>query len=194
MSKKKCKLKRKLHKSVKDKYHNCFYCGIELDRNKRTVDHLEPLAKGGLDIEENLVVSCKRCNRNKSDLTLDEFIKLSLQGYFDPENVLKRRRERIHSPIVAKIKDKVEFVDKVVNINDVFISSFLLQPKLSSVRLRRNHYLKTGKFSKTAIAEEVILNNGKIAYILRQGYINYLILKELKETTMELKIYKTNKQ
>ena len=195
MSKKRSKGKgaRKLYKRIKDKYYNCFYCGIDLERNKRTVDHLIPLAKGGLDIEENLVVSCKRCNRNKSDLTLDEFIELSLQGYFDPENVLKRNREKIHSPIVAKIKDEVEFVDKVVDIKDVSISSILLQPKVASIRLRRKHYLETGKFNKTAIAEEIILKNGKTVYRLRQGYINYLILKELKETTMELRVYKTNK-
>jgi len=31
------------------------------------LDHLVPCNAGGLSIEENLVVSCRECNRRKSD-------------------------------------------------------------------------------------------------------------------------------
>ena len=194
MSSKRKKLNTKLHDKIKEKYHYCFYCGKYLEKNKRTVDHIEPVSKGGKDIEENIVVSCKRCNSNKSDYSLHEFIRLSLEGYFEPEAILKRQQERITSPMVTKIKDEVEFTTKIVNINDVSISVNTVPPNGYSVRARRKHYLETGVFKKTAIAEEVTLKNGRTIYRLRQGYINYLILKELQEKTMELKVYKQKKE
>ena len=189
MRKKRKKLNTKLHERIKDKYHYCFYCGKHLEKEKRTVDHIEPISKDGKDIEENIVVACRRCNTNKSDYTLDEFIKLSLEGYFEPEAILKRQQARICSPILISIKDEVEFVKKTVNINDVSVSMNTVPPNENSLRARRNHYIKTGTFNKSSIAEEITLSNGHTTYRLRQGYINYLILKEFKEKTMELKVY-----
>jgi len=41
--------------------HICQYCGQEAD----TVDHVIPRRLGGLDSDDNLVASCKRCNLSK---------------------------------------------------------------------------------------------------------------------------------
>lgn len=42
----------------------CAYCGSPAD----TVDHVQPLADGGLEYSEhNLVAACKRCNSAKRD-------------------------------------------------------------------------------------------------------------------------------
>lgn len=52
----------------------CFYCKEPLLFEKLTLDHKKPISRGGLDIEENLVASCKACNEIKGHLTAEEFI------------------------------------------------------------------------------------------------------------------------
>lgn len=50
----------------------CVYCGND-NRKTLTLDHVIPQSKGGKDTWENLVTACKRCNGEKSDLTLEEY-------------------------------------------------------------------------------------------------------------------------
>lgn len=49
--------------------HTCEFCGVtETDvGGKLTVDHFQPMAKGGDDSLENLVYCCARCNQYKLD-------------------------------------------------------------------------------------------------------------------------------
>ena len=49
--------------------HMCQYCGAHHDL---TLDHVQPKSRGGLDIWENLVAACTRCNNHKGDRTPDE--------------------------------------------------------------------------------------------------------------------------
>lgn len=50
--------------------YECYWCGMDAD----TVDHIIPVAKGGLDIDDNLVAACRKCNFSKRDKLPDEFI------------------------------------------------------------------------------------------------------------------------
>jgi len=59
----------------------CYWCGADAT----TVDHLVPVAKGGLDIDENLVAACAKCNYAKQDKMPDEFV-LSRAGLFSEAN------------------------------------------------------------------------------------------------------------
>lgn len=47
----------------------CEFCGVsEVDTGgKLTVDHFQPISKGGDDSLENLVYCCSRCNLHKAD-------------------------------------------------------------------------------------------------------------------------------
>lgn len=51
--------------------YTCIYC------NKRggilEVDHIIPFSKGGSDSLSNLVTSCRKCNRQKKDKSVEEF-------------------------------------------------------------------------------------------------------------------------
>lgn len=49
----------------------CVYCGDE--KGPFEADHVIPRAKGGLDLLNNLVCACRRCNRSKKDKTLEEW-------------------------------------------------------------------------------------------------------------------------
>jgi 5-methylcytosine-specific restriction endonuclease McrA len=50
----------------------CVYCGCD-NRKTLTLDHVIPQSKGGKDAWDNLVTACKKCNSEKSNLTLEEY-------------------------------------------------------------------------------------------------------------------------
>ena len=57
-----------LKKKVKRKHKVCFICKQPFNaENKPTLEHKIPLAKGGSNREDNLVASCRECNRKKGD-------------------------------------------------------------------------------------------------------------------------------
>lgn len=43
----------------------CYYCGQKFSPDELTMDHLVPLARGGMSVKTNLVTACKTCNNNK---------------------------------------------------------------------------------------------------------------------------------
>jgi 5-methylcytosine-specific restriction endonuclease McrA len=43
----------------------CVYCGNPFERDRLTIDHVEPRMRGGDRSAGNLVTSCKECNRAK---------------------------------------------------------------------------------------------------------------------------------
>ena len=55
--------------------NDCLYCGAILDKENRSLDHLEPLSKGGLHSTANLVVCCRTCNIKKRDTTFNSWVK-----------------------------------------------------------------------------------------------------------------------
>jgi len=53
--------------------NTCLYCGKIYETHKLTLDHVIPQCKGGLNTWDNLVTACKKCNNEKSDLSLQEW-------------------------------------------------------------------------------------------------------------------------
>lgn len=58
-----------------DKTFTCFYCGRSTPDKDHEFDHKIPRSRGGRDILANLVDSCRTCNRAKSDMTAQEFLR-----------------------------------------------------------------------------------------------------------------------
>jgi len=52
----------------------CYYCREFLTDLNRTKDHVIPKSKGGKLSKDNKVFACRKCNRNKGDLTIKEWI------------------------------------------------------------------------------------------------------------------------
>lgn len=52
--------------------YTCAYCGVR--GVKLELDHIVPYSKGGEDTIENLTTSCVKCNRQKQNKTVEEFL------------------------------------------------------------------------------------------------------------------------
>ncbi|MEJ7811091.1 MAG: HNH endonuclease [Gemmatimonadaceae bacterium] len=59
--------------TLRDCAQRCVYCGICLDLQIATLDHVQPLAKGGIHAPGNVVAACGTCNRRKGDMLPHEF-------------------------------------------------------------------------------------------------------------------------
>lgn len=62
------------HIKVRDS-HTCQTCGISIQKEPHLlleVDHIIPVSKGGLSVEENLQTLCWRCNRSKSNKIIEQ--------------------------------------------------------------------------------------------------------------------------
>lgn len=58
---------------MKENGRKCGYCFKSV--KNLTIDHIQPLSKGGRDIKENMMLSCAECNEIKADMTIDEWVK-----------------------------------------------------------------------------------------------------------------------
>ena len=52
----------------------CVYCGAECRAEELTIDHLIPMALGGLDEMTNWASCCRACNQRKAAQPLEEFL------------------------------------------------------------------------------------------------------------------------
>lgn len=50
----------------------CAICGKPVKFKKMTIDHKQPLSRGGTNNYNNLQLACLSCNRLKSNLTMQE--------------------------------------------------------------------------------------------------------------------------
>jgi len=59
----------------------CVWCGHEPWREDLSVEHLLPRSRGGSGIEANLVVACRRCNKQRGSRPVDAYVRtLSAEG------------------------------------------------------------------------------------------------------------------
>lgn len=82
---------------VKTKIHAtefCPYCSEPLTKEKH-LDHIYPVSKGGLNIKENLLYCCSKCNIVKSDKGLREFCRLREIDFIDLVDRLERMGKHI---------------------------------------------------------------------------------------------------
>jgi HNH endonuclease len=82
--------------------NSCFYCNKLVDGDNRPSYHVEhkiPISRGGTNVEENLCISCCRCNLVKNNLTHLEFFKskrfLSILLYDIKQSIVEERDERV---------------------------------------------------------------------------------------------------
>lgn len=76
----------------RDKF-TCQYCGNTAPNVVLEVDHIDPVAKGGVNDLLNLITSCFDCNRGKTDRKLDDDSVVNKQR--SQLEMLQERREQI---------------------------------------------------------------------------------------------------
>jgi hypothetical protein len=54
--------------------YKCHYCKKQLTRFSATLDHIQPVSKGGLNSFDNLTTSCLHCNSERGNRPLMDFI------------------------------------------------------------------------------------------------------------------------
>jgi 5-methylcytosine-specific restriction endonuclease McrA len=52
----------------------CSYCGERFDPEELTLDHVQPVARGGDHSDGNLVTACTACNTRKGHRRLSRFL------------------------------------------------------------------------------------------------------------------------
>ena len=57
----------------------CHYCGKPVGAEALTMDHVVPVARGGLSAKGNVVPACEACNKSKKCLTPAEQILAELE-------------------------------------------------------------------------------------------------------------------
>jgi len=60
----------------KEQGFKCYYCERNFGKTKLThctIDHVQPVSRGGKDDWENMVAACYRCNVMKGNLNYEEF-------------------------------------------------------------------------------------------------------------------------
>ena len=67
--------KRKIKSRVFNRDNNiCYICGDKIDKRNLTIDHVIPKSRLGLDNDDNFKCCCKRCNSNKNNMTIHEYL------------------------------------------------------------------------------------------------------------------------
>lgn len=69
--------------------HSCSYCG---SKDNQSIDHMVPLARGGIHELSNLIPACKKCNSSKCASSVEQWYKS--QTFFNEPRWLKIQRYR----------------------------------------------------------------------------------------------------
>ena len=51
----------------------CLYCGVKLNSENATADHIIPISDGGNNCQVNLVVCCKTCNNERGNIDFKSY-------------------------------------------------------------------------------------------------------------------------
>lgn len=65
-------------------------------------DHRKPVARGGLDVLENIIILCRRCNGEKGMLDVEEFLAVRAGLACDLSERMNVERSIIHNSKVTK--------------------------------------------------------------------------------------------
>ncbi|EGT3606903.1 HNH endonuclease [Clostridium perfringens] len=117
--------------TVKQKSNTCCYCGKKLTFEERTVDHIQPINRGGETVLENLVVCCEGCNTEKGDMTLQEYIEY------------KNRKQDFTKDIDMRIQQEKENENYYIEVLDEIMKNADLISYLSNIVKTYNKKINT---------------------------------------------------
>lgn len=109
--------------------HNCHYC----NRKGNTIDHIVPRFNGGLNTPLNLAPSCEECNKLKSNMSKEKFIRHIKNGDYDYFRHAWKSHVRIYTShkichTCGEVKEGLDFNKQQINCKkcESFQNSFKL--------------------------------------------------------------------
>lgn len=51
----------------------CCFCGVSLDIDSATIDHIQPVSLGGKNRRSNLAIACRLCNTSRGIIPFEEY-------------------------------------------------------------------------------------------------------------------------
>jgi len=67
----------------KHKDATCLYCGVELNYDNATADHIIPISNGGNNTQVNLIVCCNDCNTERGNTEFRKYLSTKNKKYKD---------------------------------------------------------------------------------------------------------------
>lgn len=114
---------------VRAHYHyRCQYCG----RKGRSVDHKNPVSLSQDNSMDNLILSCSECNRIKSDMPFDLFVKLNSQ--LTDVNKKLVRYENALGTLKEAFQERRRYLAGQVHLKGTY-----QDPELDSIRKHNKH-------------------------------------------------------
>jgi len=161
--------------------HVCTYCSRELKSDDTiTVDHKTPICRGGETAKENLAIACLPCNREKDDMTVEEYI------------IYKQKEQELNQRCgIDKIID--DLIDMQTNImtKNAEVNNKLLEVEKEITSLQQEimygNFNACEGFMYTKTLNELLLKREELK-ITKIGY-NHLnaTIGNHKKTTIDLK-------
>ena len=79
-------VKRRTNGYAKDFVHRhrkakCLYCGVKLNEENATADHILPISLGGNNTQVNLIVCCEDCNLERGNQDFRKFLSYKNKEY-----------------------------------------------------------------------------------------------------------------
>lgn len=118
--------------------YKCVYCGASADETEIEIDHITPFSKGGETVLDNLVTSCKECNRGKKSgiLINEDIVKKSAQYRAQKAGIRaipeKSYTINKHDPswaskdeIIKSLKEYIDWLEGQLTVKDQQISGLL---------------------------------------------------------------------
>lgn len=110
---KKQKLREK-HMVIKEDRRVCYICTEHIPENKQaTVDHVIPKSRDKFaDIKMNMRCCCERCNNDKNDRTLYEYVKYMKRNRYKYPYISRKRLDYLEKYAKQHEKDYYSYINK----------------------------------------------------------------------------------
>lgn len=153
----------------------CGYCKKEIEESDLTVDHMYPQEFGGPTITNNLLPSCRRCNNDKGNLNVEQYLE-----YLQAKNEGKGKWYKV------SIGRYQEFIRTWLDFD--IPKEWVTQRKISDIiiRLDAENY-KSKKYNRIASYYEKYNHFQKPIIIDRKGMIldGYLAVMYARDSGIE---------
>lgn len=98
----------------------CYFCGKPLDTDQVTFDHYLPKSRSGTEDLFNLVICCKRCNKNKGNRMPEDvddvILKLFLKAVSD--NKIKGCNLKLQQKL---LREQLLTINRLEAINEYYV-------------------------------------------------------------------------